>query len=191
AGAVGTPAILQRSGMGGDGVGDWLRLHPTTAVAGVYPDIVYQAAGIPQSALCTEYHDIDGGYGTWIECPPYLPALAAVATPGSGSGHAGRVSLFTRTGAPSVLTRDGHARNVASGRVDVRRDGTPRIRYRLGAHEWHLLRTGMTAAARLHLAAGATEVVTVHNELPALRTERELVAIARAAMAPNRLGLFS
>src|SRR5690606_21760037 len=88
-------------------------------------------------------------------------------------------------------TRDGHARSVSNGRVRVRRDGTPRIRYRLGAHEWHLLRTGMTAAARLHLAAGATEVVTVHNELPALRTERELVAIARAAMAPNRLALFS
>lgn len=191
AGAVGTPAILQRSGMGGDGVGDWLRLHPTTAVAGVYPDTVYQAAGIPQSALCTEYHDIDGGYGTWIECPPYLPALAGVATPGFGAGHARRMSLFTRTGALIVLTRDGHARSVSNGRVRVRRDGTPRIRYRLGAHEWHLLRTGMTAAARLHIAAGATEVVTVHNELPPLRTERELASIARAAMAPNRLALFS
>lgn len=191
AGAVGTPAILQRSGMGGDGVGDWLRLHPTTAVAGVYPDTVYQAAGIPQSALCTEYHDIDGGYGTWIECPPYLPALAGIATPGFGAQHARRMSLFTRTGALIVLARDGHARNVSNGRVRVRRDGTPRIRYRLGAHEWHLLRTGMTAAARLHIAAGATEVVTVHNELPPLRTERELAAIARAAMAPNRLALFS
>lgn len=191
AGAIGTPALLQRSGLGGDGVGDWLRLHPTTAVAAVYPDVVYQAAGIPQSSLCTEYHDIDGGYGTWIECPPFLPALASVATPGFGDGHARKMKQFTHTAALIVLTRDGHDASRSNGRVRVRRDGSVSIAYTPGAHEWKLLRIGMRAAARIHLAAGATEVLTVHNEIPPLYAEADLDRIDTASMQPNRLSLFS
>lgn len=134
AGAVGTPVLLQRSGLGGDGVGDWLRLHPTTAVAGVYPETIYQAAGIPQSSLCTEFHDIDDGYGTWIECPLFLPALAAVATPGFGSEHARRMSRFTHTVALIVLTRDGHETGASNGSVRVRRNGAVSISYSAREH---------------------------------------------------------
>ena len=80
AGAVGTPVILQRSGFGGGGVGRFLRLHPTTAVAGEWHDDVYAAAGIPQSAVCDEFiRRDDHGYGFWIECAPHHPGLAAVA----------------------------------------------------------------------------------------------------------------
>jgi len=80
AGAVGTPVILQRSGLGGGGVGRFLRLHPTTAVAGEWHDDVYAAAGIPQSAVCDEFiRRDDHGYGFWIECAPNHPGLAAVA----------------------------------------------------------------------------------------------------------------
>ena len=55
AGAVGTPALLQRSGMGGGGVGQYLRLHPTTAVFGRYGREMYGAGGIPLSTVCDEF----------------------------------------------------------------------------------------------------------------------------------------
>jgi len=75
--------------------------------------------------------------------------------------------------------------------VRVRRDGSVSIAYTLGAHEWKLLRIGMRAAARIHLAAGATEVLTVHNEIPPLYAEADLDRIDTASMQPNRLSLFS
>jgi choline dehydrogenase-like flavoprotein len=189
-GAVGTPVLLQRSGLGGGGVGEWLRLHPTTAVAGVYDDVVYQAAGIPQSSVCTEFHDIDDGFGYWIECPPYLPALASVATPGFGAGHARRMQQFTHSAALIVLARDGRDRARSAGRVRALRDGV-RIDYRMGEHEWQLVRAGMRSAARLHLAAGARELLTLHGDLPPLHTEADLRHIDAARMQPNRVGLFS
>lgn len=191
AGAIATPLLLERSGLHGDAVGQWLRLHPTTAVAGLYDDIVYQAAGIPQSAVCTEFHEIDDGYGTWVECPPYLPALAAVATPGFGAAHAARMARFARTAALIVLTRDGHDRTTPNGRVRLRRDGAACIEYAPLGHEWQLLRLGMRAAALLHFAAGAREVHTIHNELPPLRSPEDLNAIDTATMQVNRIGLFS
>lgn len=190
AGAVGTPVLLQRSGLGGDGVGQWLRLHPTTAVAGVYDEPVYQAAGIPQSTVCTEFHEPDDGFGCWIECPPFLPGTAAIATPGFGSAHAHRMHQFTHTAALIALARDGHDRRRSAGRVQAVRDGV-RIDYRMGAHEWQLVRTGMRAAARLHFAAGAREVHTLHTELPALQSEADLGRMDGARLQHNRVGLFS
>src|SRR5206468_7535326 len=66
-GAVETPALLQRSGLGGGGVGRFLRLHPTTAVIGRHPRTLYGAGGIPLSAVCDEFLRGDDGYGFWME----------------------------------------------------------------------------------------------------------------------------
>jgi hypothetical protein len=55
AGAVATPVILQRSGLGGGGVGRFLRLHPTTAVLGLHARETYPLSGIPQTAVCDEF----------------------------------------------------------------------------------------------------------------------------------------
>src|SRR5690606_37734251 len=67
AGAIGTPTLLQRSGLGGGGVGKYLRLHPTSLVNGCYPDEVHPWTGVPLSVVCDEFLGLDGGYGFWIE----------------------------------------------------------------------------------------------------------------------------
>lgn len=191
AGAVGTPAILQRSGLGGPAVGRYLRLHPTTAIEGEYQREIYGAAGIPQSSLLTEFSTGGDGYGFWIECPPLLPGLAAVATPGFGAEHAHRMASFTRTSALIVLVRDGAIRGESAGRVSLDRHGRPRIHYRLQAPERARLAEGMQAAARLHLAAGAEAALTLHTRPVRVRAQRDLREIATRSLAPNRIGLFS
>ncbi|MEW5917225.1 MAG: GMC family oxidoreductase N-terminal domain-containing protein, partial [Gemmatimonadota bacterium] len=55
AGAVETPLILQRSGLGTGGVGRFLRLHPTTAVLALMPNETYPLAGAPQTSVCAEF----------------------------------------------------------------------------------------------------------------------------------------
>ena len=190
AGAVGTPALLQRSALGGQAVGRHLRLHPTTAVVGLYDRVMYGAAGIPQSAVCTEFMDRHDGYGFWIECPPVLPALAAASLPGFGATHRDRMREFPRLGTLIALVRDGAGGDRSQGRVSVARDGRIRIRYRMREPEWRTLDEAVRAAARLHLAAGAREAVSLHTDAVPMRSEAE-VAAAMLRRGANRLALFS
>lgn len=192
AGAVGTPAILQRSGLGGGGVGKFLRLHPTSAVIGLYDREMYGAAGIPQSALSDEFLRGDGdGYGFWIECPALLPGLAAAAVPGFGAEHREVMRRFPNLGTLIVLARDGAERGRSSGEVSVDRRGRVRIRYRVTKRDARTLVDGLAAAARLHLAAGATEALTLHAPTVRVRSEGDVSGVLHAPHGPNQLGLFS
>ena len=191
AGAVGTPAILQRSGMGGGGVGRYLRLHPTSAVIGLYDREMYGTAGIPQSALGDEFLRGRDGYGFWIECPSLLPGLASVAVPGFGDGHRRIMEQFRQLGSLIVLARDGAELGASNGDVRVDRAGRTRIRYRIGERDSRTLRDGIAATARLHLAAGAGEAMTLHEPAIRVRSERDVAAITGAPRGPNRLSVFS
>jgi choline dehydrogenase-like flavoprotein len=191
AGAIGTPALLQRSGMGGGGVGRFLRLHPTTAVVGRYGRDMYPAGGIPLSAVCDQFQRGADGYGFWIECPPYYPALAAVAYPGFGAEHRAAMESLRRSATFIVLVRDGADRLASNGEVRVDRGGRVRIRYRLGPAEHARVARGIEAAARLHLAAGAEEARTLHTHGRPLRTCADLASIAALPAGPNQLGVLS
>lgn len=192
AGAVGTPALLQRSGMGGGGVGKWLRLHPTSVVAGVYGQTVYGAGGIPLSAVCDEFLRGDGdGYGFWIECPPFYPAISSAAIPGFGARHREVMEAFPRLASTIVLVRDGADRERSSGEVSVDRHGRARIRYRLAPADGRTLLRGLEAAARIHFAAGAEEVMTLHADACRMASAGEVGSIRQRGYAPNRLGLLS
>jgi choline dehydrogenase-like flavoprotein len=98
-----------------------------------------------------------------------------------------------RFAAPSiVLTRDSN-----EGQVRLSKTGQPYFDYRLGKEEKRLLRHGMAAAARIHHAAGADRILTLHTVR--LAWEREgggsidkfCREIAAASTSPNRLPLFS
>ncbi|HEX6589095.1 MAG TPA: GMC family oxidoreductase [Longimicrobiales bacterium] len=186
AGAVETPALLQRSGMGGGAVGRWLRLHPTSAVAALHAEPVHASAGIPLSVVCRP-----DASGYWIECPPFLPGLAAVAMPGFGERHRRWMERFTHIATNIVLVRDGAARAESQGDVRVDSAGRPRVRYRMGEAERRTMARGLTTAARLQLAAGAREVTTLHTHGEPIRTEGDLGRIAAWPDGPNELTVFS
>lgn len=191
-GAVGTPALLQRSALGGGGVGKWLRLHPTTAVAGLYDRDVHPGTGIPLSAVCDEHATAGvGGHGWWIECPPVHPMLAAVATSGFGAAHAARARELARTATFIVLARDGADPTRSAGSVRVDGRGRARVRYRLAPEDARSLARGIEAAARLHLAAGAREARTLHADPVVARTTRDVAAAGRRAVGPNQVTMFS
>jgi len=192
AGAVATPVILQRSGFGGGGVGRFLRLHPTTAVAGEWHDDVYAAAGIPQSAVCDEFiQRDDNGYGFWIECAPHHPGLAAVAAPGFGAEHRDVMRRFRRTTNLISLVRDGSDLEQSNGSVTLSRRGRVRIAYRVGARDRANVVAGVQAAARILLAVGVTGVRTLHASGSELRDERDIAALAYRAWGPHDLTMFS
>ena len=192
AGAVGTPLLLQRSDMGGGGVGHWLRLHPTTAVIGVHDREIYGATGIPLSTMCDEFISRDAhGYGFWLECPPLHPALGAAALAGFGASHATMMRRFPQLSSMIALTRDGSATSESSGSVTLDAKGRAKIAYALTDADAANVRASIEAAARLSLISGAREVHTLHSTPIVVRTEAELASILTRSVAANRISMFS
>lgn len=191
-GAVGTPLLLQRSGLGGPAVGKYLRVHPVSGVAGVYDQPLYAGGGMPMTTLCDEFSNRNGtGYGVWIETPPTHPMLVAAALPGFGAAHRSLMTQFAHLGILLVLTRDGADLDASSGQVRADRTGRTRIRYALTPADADNLRHGLVAAAEMHLAAGAREILSLHTTPVRVRTRADLDEIRRRPMGPNQLALFT
>ena len=191
-GAIGTPLLLQRSRLGGGGVGHWLRLHPTTAIVGTYGRDIRTDTGIPLTTMCDEFiRWKNSDYGFWIECPPMHPSFTAAASPGFGPAHAEQMRTANQTGVLIALARDGASTGHSSGRVTIDRAGRSHVTYALSTADQLRVRASIIASARLHLAAGATEVSTFHTTPVRIRREADLAQLETASLAPNRIGLFS
>lgn len=66
-GALETPALLLRSGIGGPAVGQNLYLHPSAGIFGVYAEPQEAWWGPPQAAVVDEFRDLGDGYGLLVE----------------------------------------------------------------------------------------------------------------------------
>ena len=195
-GAIGTPALLMRSAVAHPRLGRNLYLHPTTAVAGLYAEPVRGWMGPPQSILSDELSRLRGNYGVRFETAPLHPGLLALALPWHGArAHRSRMQRAAHVSGFIVLTRD-----RSTGRVRVDREGRAVIDYTPGGMERELLQRGIAAAARLHWAAGASEIHTLHSTDRSLRRrehsrrvdfERYVAGLEAAPVHGNRCGVFS
>ena len=159
AGGLQSPAVLLRSSLELPALGRHLFLHPTTAVVGLYAGPIEAWIGPPQTVLCTEFARADGNYGFRLEAAPVHPGLLAMALPWTGSReHRRLMQQASHVSALIVLTRD-----ATGGRVRVSRTGHAVVDYVPGRAERALLGRGIAAAARVHVAAGADEVLTLHT----------------------------
>ncbi len=157
AGALNTPAILLRSGIGGPAVGQHLRLHPVTAVWARFEQRVDPWTGILQTRYSDEYADLDGaGYGFRIETAPIHPLFpAAFLGWEDGVSFKRDILGLGHFDVGGILLRDkGH------GRVVTRRDGTPVWEYVISREDQAHIREGVRRAAEMYAAAGAIEIVS-------------------------------
>ena len=81
AGSLESPALLLRSGIGGPAAGSYLRIHPCTALFGIYGQDQRAWWGPPQAGLVDEFAAVEDGYGFLIESTQYAPALVRSALP--------------------------------------------------------------------------------------------------------------
>lgn len=196
AGGLQSPALLLRSGLTLPQLGRNLFLHPTTATIGLYADLVESWRGAPQTMISDQFTALDGELGFRLEAAPVHPGLIAYAVPWTSARQFRRLAQrFAHGSAMIVLTRDGEG-----GRVRVRRDGSTAIYYTPSARQSAILARGMAEAARVHLAAGAEEVFSMHTVPVSLRrtsatTSRDIDAfcerIVAAPVGRNRSGVFS
>ena len=193
AGGLETPAILYRSGLKSLQLGQHLFLHPTVAVTGIYPTPIESWKGPPQTVVCDEFSNMAEGYGYRIEAAPVHPGLLSVGVPWANAREHRREMQRARCAAPSiVLTRDSNP-----GRVRFDKEGQPYFEYRLGGEEKRLIKHGMATVARIHHAAGAERIITLHttrlawDRESAVSIDKFCREIKAAPTSPNRLPLFS
>ena len=190
-GSIGTPALLLRSGLGGPHAGRRLFLHPVPAVFARYPDPIRMWSGVPQSVVSDGFARLDGAYGFRLEVPPVLPGLAAAGVPWrSADQHRDVMSELDRYAAFIPIVRDREP-----GRVRVDRDGAALVSYRVRGADREMCVRAIVETAKVHLAAGAEQVLTLHTRPIALEPGGDLTAFAdavrRRGVAPNAVGMFS
>jgi choline dehydrogenase-like flavoprotein len=192
AGAIETPALLLRSGLGGQ-VGGNLRLHPGTAAMGAFAEPVRWWEGTLQARYSAELRGRLGPYAPLLETVPVHPGVAAAALPWrSAADHRAQMERLADLSLVAVLCRD-----AGAGRVLLDRDGSPRVRWRLHDADEARMAAGLAAAGEVLAAAGAEEVFSIQRrrlgfrpgEPGAARDWAE--ATRRAGFGRGRASLFS
>ena len=155
-GALETPALLLRSGVGGPAVGQYLRLHPSAGIFGVYAEPQEPWWGPPQAAVMDEFRDLDGeGYGVLVEGSHFYPGVFGFQLARQdGRAHKEAMSRLGRMSDLLFIMRE-----RGSGTVTVDEHGESVIHYDLAdPRDQALYRRGLRVLAELHLAAGAQEL---------------------------------
>lgn len=178
-GALGTPELLLRSGLGGAQVGRNLHMHPACWVGARYEEEVRGWEGVMQSYYIDEWE-------------PQRVLLEATFTPlpfggawllGSGREHQKAMLGYGHIGSIGV-----HLSDESAGRVGSAGDGSLRVTYRLSDEDARRLVFGIARAAEVHFAAGAAEVYPNIGRIPVLRRER-LAEFEATAFKPSELRL--
>src|SRR5206468_9802519 len=100
-----------------------------------------------------------GNYGYRLETAPVHPGLISLAQPWyGGRDHRTRMQQAAHVSAFVVLTRDRQG-----GRLPVDAEGRAVVDYAVARVERELLQEGIANAARVHWAAGAIEIHTLHS----------------------------
>jgi choline dehydrogenase-like flavoprotein len=164
AGAIPTPPLLRRSGLGGHPrLGRNLSIHPATGITARFDEEVVPWSGVMQSVGIEELHEREG---VLLEATGSPPGMGAISAPGYGTHLLRRLDRAANTATLGAMIAD-----EPSGRVFGRR--APIVAYKLAKRDERRLAIATEAMARVMLAAGAREV-ELAGGVPAVRSEAEL-----------------
>jgi hypothetical protein len=168
AGAVGTPALLLRSGLPLPGsLGRGFTCHPALILVAVHSHPITNDVGHPKSYFIDRAEE----EGFVLETCMYFPFTTSKALVGFGEAHGAMMRAFPHQQQILVLAVD-HA--TPESRVAVDRDGNPVVHYRFSRDALDGLVRGNRAAARIFFAAGAARVHAAFADPPTIAAgERE------------------
>jgi choline dehydrogenase-like flavoprotein len=178
-GALGTPELLQRSGLGDGAVGRNLHIHPACWVGARYEEEVRGWEGVMQSYYVDEWEP----RGILLEATFTPLAFGGAWLMGAGADHQRAMLDFGHVGSIGV-----HLSDRSSGRVGLGAEGTIRASYRLTREDAERIAFGIARAAEVHFAAGATQVYPNITRVPVLRP-RDLPTFESTRFKPSELRL--
>jgi choline dehydrogenase-like flavoprotein len=178
AGALETPAVLLRSGIGGPAVGEHLRLHPVPMITGLYDEDLRAWWGPPQGTIVDEHRAAVDGHGYLVETAHIQPAITAAAIPWtSGRGHKLIMGRFSRLGTFIAVTRE-----HGSGTVTIDDGGEAIVRYPLeDPIDAEVRRHAVRSLIELQVAAGASVILDTHRNLVMWRRGEDVEGFIRRA----------
>jgi choline dehydrogenase-like flavoprotein len=181
AGAVHTPPLLRRSGLGRHPqLGRNLSIHPATGVTASFEEEVVSWRGVMQSVGIEELHEREG---VLLEATSNPPGMGAISAPGYGTHLQRRLDRAANTATLGAMIADAPSGRVFGGRV-------PLISYRLAPADERRLATAVAAMVRVMLAAGASEV-ELGGGAPAVSSAAEIDdALERLDVRRLRLAAF-
>jgi len=166
AGAIPTPPLLRRSGLGGHPrLGRNLSIHPATGITASFEEEVTPWRGVMQSVGIEQLHEEEG---VLLEATSTPPGMGAVSAPGYGTHLLGRLERAANTATLGAMIADEPSGRVLGSRI-------PLVSYRLAKADDRRLRIAVEAMGRVMLAAGADEVELGGGTTP-VRSESELPA---------------
>lgn len=148
-GALGTPELLLRSGLGGAQVGRNLHIHPACWVGARYEEEVRGWEGVMQSFYVDQWEP----RGVLLEATFTPLAFGGAWLMGAGREHQRALLEFGQIGSIGVQLSD-----RSSGRVGLANGGAIRASYKLTGYDADRIAFGIARAAEVHFAAGASEV---------------------------------
>ena len=195
-GALNSPALLLRSGLGAEGrVGARTWLHPVVVSTAQFEAPVEAYRGAPLSVWSDQFIDRGAGkLGFFIETSPLQPLLAAVVMEGFGAQHHETMRQLPHAATAIGITTDGLLPEEEGATVRLRDDGYGRLKldYAFGPANWEALREAQKALARVQLAAGARRVHTLHARPVVLERPEDVDRLLDAApWERNRVRVFS
>ncbi len=178
AGALETPAVLLRSGIGGDAVGQHLHLHPVPMITGVYDHDLRAWWGPPQGTIVGEHRAAIAGHGYLVETAHLHPSISAAALPWpSGRDHKLLMGRFSHLGTFIAVTRDHGA-----GTVTLDERGEAVVAYPLeDPLDAEVRAHAVKSLVELHIAAGAHVILDTDRELTMWRRGEDVDAFVRRA----------
>jgi choline dehydrogenase-like flavoprotein len=191
-GAINTPALALASGVGSPSglVGARTFLHPTVPMVGMFRERIEGFYGPPLSVSCHHFADRGERVGYFLEVAPIHPMLAAIAFPGAGDAHRSIADRLPFAQATIALLIDGH-HDDPGGTVSVSSGGRVKLHYPLGPALREAGVDALGSMARLLLAAGAEEIISLHDPVVRVRQPADIPALARAPFGPHHHTLFS
>jgi choline dehydrogenase-like flavoprotein len=158
AGAIHTPALLLRSGLGNAHVGQHLQIHPAAIVLGEFEQEVAPWKGPPQAVIVDEFAKSQSATSRFrIEVVPLPPGLLAMSLPWQGPlAYRHTLQKAKHLAGWLVLVHD---QNGRLGRVEIDAQGQPRVHYRMSPELRSAVGKGMSAALTGLRAAGASRLL--------------------------------
>jgi choline dehydrogenase-like flavoprotein len=190
-GAINSPALLIRSGLGGGMVGRRTYLHPVVGTVAKYKEPIEPFYGAPQSVASHALADRGDRVGLFLEAAPIHPMLAALALTGFGDAHRQVIADLPYLAAHIALAIDGFHPHEPGGTVTVRKSGAPVLDYVLPPRVWEALREGVRTLARIDLASGAEWTASGHEPPLLFASERDLARLDGASFESGRVAVFS
>ncbi|MFD9124892.1 GMC oxidoreductase, partial [Kitasatospora sp. NPDC059571] len=164
AGALQSPALLRRSGLGGHPrTGRNLAVHPATSVAGRFAEPVAGGPAVLQSAGVEELHE----QGILIEATAPPPGMGSFVLPGLGRELRAELEDTERLATLGAMIADRPGGRVLGSSGSL-------LRYDLDPRDGRALLRAVAAMGELLFAAGAEEVLTGLPRDPRVRSTAEL-----------------